>query len=280
LWAVLVTGCIIPGIDLSAKMCESSADCGQGEICSPDQACVQTIDACLDLPAFSGTQVVDGFDTDFAGVPVFVLNPADAVVWEELEGDRVSLTARVAWSSSGLHAHFHVDYPDGGSMVVPMGTDPLYYGDGIELFLKGDNHLTGVYGGANDPGAIQLIAVPAAMGQPARAQLFTNQGQDDLGPLSPANFASRLVGSSAYELELELPWALMQPDAGLPPPIAGAQIGFDVGVDYHTRSGPSNVQYQLLLALNPITGPDPTCPQGPHPSCDDRTWCTPRLDSP
>jgi hypothetical protein len=223
---------------------------------------------------------VDGRDDDFSGVPAFTLDPSNAVVLQTLEGDRAFLIGRVAWSPEALHLHLHVEYPDGGGPLVPIPGEALYDGDGIEVFFKSNVVLTGPYDGQQlDPGAIQLIAIPPAQGQSARANGFVSQGVD-AGALDSSLFASRLASTHSYDVELKVPWALGSPDGGNVAPPAGAQIGLDLAVDYHSRTA-ATLQYQLLLAVGLVAdaGSD-GCPMDPHPSCDDRTWCTPVLAGP
>ena len=163
-----------------------------------------------------------------------------------------------------------------GVVIVPTGTDQLWYGDALEIFLKGDAVLTGAYGGGADPGALQIIVVPDAT-SPPRTEMAVGYGED-LGPLVGAQTAVASA-ANAYAIEYLIPWArISAADGGATGPGAGGSIGFMFGVDYRDRdAGASQPEYQLTLPLNAVGGDTP-CPYAtPIPSCDDRTWCAPRL---
>jgi hypothetical protein len=273
---------LVPDLDLASKKCQSDLDCATGQHCDSSGVCAQSVDACLLIPHFTGTQIVDGDGTEFAGIPEYTVDRVTGTTIGAFEPDKagngIALTARVAWSDQGLHLFFHVE-DDATGLVVPTGTDMLYFGDGIELFFKADAHLTGAYDGSTkDPGAIQVILVPpsAAMSLPARTGTFASFGNVSLGAFDARDYAFK-VSPTGYDLEAQLPWTL--PLAASPTPAAGAHIGLDFAVDYHTRVGSPDNAYQLLLADQ--TPPDALCMQegqgGPHPSCDDRTWCSPQL---
>jgi hypothetical protein len=278
-----LTGCVVPDLDLTSKKCQTDLDCViPGQQCSAAGACeapAQAADPCTTIPHFTGTQIVDGIDTELAAIAATTVDRLTGTTvgsfTPDAAGQGITLTARVAWSDQALSLFFHVD-EDATGLVVPTASEPLYYGDGIEIFVKGDAMLTGTYDGTKDRGALQIILVPpsSAMGQPARAEMFVATGADDLGPLD-ASYYAFVVGASSYDLEVRLPWTLVQATPGLPAPAPGDHIGLDFGVDYHSRSASAEA-YQLLFADVPPPD-DLLCPNGPHPSCDDRTWCTPAL---
>ncbi len=278
-----LTGCVVPDLDLTSKKCQTDLDCLiSGQHCSAAGACeaaAQAADPCATIPHFTGTQLVDGIDTELGAIPATIVDRLRGTTvgsfTPDMAGHGITLTARVAWSDQALSLFFHVD-EDATGLVVPAASEPLYDGDAIELFVKGDAMLTGIYDGTKDRGALQIILVPpsTAMGQPARAEMYVATGADHLGPLD-ASYYAFTVGASSYDLEVRLPWTLVQATPGLPAPAPGDHIGLDFGVDYHSRSAATEA-YQLLFAdVPPPT--DLLCPNGPHPSCDDRTWCTPAL---
>ncbi len=292
---VALASCTVPLLDFSGKKCLSDPDCPASEACLPDGGCAvseadaramvpegspmmdaRVVDPCTSIPRFSGTQRVDGANDDFAGVPVRSYRWSDLAALPAVVGDRLDLAAQVAWSDAGLHLFLHVHY-ESGVVVLPNGADPLWFGDAIEVFLKGDARLTGRFDGVRDQGAIQIVAVPDATGMP-RSQTYVNQGMTVLGPLPAGSVAARR-DPDGYDLEFLVGWSLV--GAPSTPPAAGSSVGFDLGVDYHTRApdgGASNVQYQLLLSLAAVPDLTANCPgEAPIPSCDDRTWCTPRL---
>jgi len=296
--AALAASCSVPALDLSGKKCASSQDCNPGQVCSSGAQCVSAIDAgqhadthslspdgtglvdasktvdiCHHIPHYGGMQLVDGFNTDFSSVPKasYPWGGSHTTVVGAAIGDHLDVTAQVAWSSTGMHMFFHVEY-ETGVVIPPAGADPLYYGDSMELFLKGNSVLTGVYNGVLDPGAKQIITA-ADPTNPPRTQAF-----DDYGRPAPLGAVSSAVHRDArgYDLEFMVSWASILPDGGTSP-IVGDAIGLDFAVDYRPRiEGGVAPQYQILLSDVVLQATD-AC-HSPIPSCDDRTWCVPVLD--
>lgn len=305
--ALVAVSCIVPALDLASKKCSSTQDCA-GQTCNAAGACVATdgsvstdggghesgptgdalapVDLCQTIPYFPGTQVVDGESSDFAGVPT------ESYPWGSLQtsngvvgGSPLDVTAKVGWSAAGLHLFFHVHYEsDGGStqadtLVLPGASDPLWYGDALEIFVKGNSDCTGNFGATLDVGALHLVASPDPT-NPPRSVTFESDGGEMTDPVPTADMAAH-QDADGYDLEFLVPW----PDVSAPDgsaPQASQRIALDFGVDYRDRSpeaGTSQPEYQLLLADRPVTST--TCPfMTALPPCDDRTWCTPALASP
>ena len=278
--ALALAGCTVPALDRSTKKCQSDVDCARGEACGPSARCVPSandagapFDLCASLAAFTGVQIVDGADDDLAALPIRTFNAADLKAVGSVAGDLLDVDARVGWSSLGLHAFFHVHY-ETGHVMVPTGSEPLFFGDGMELFFKADANLTGRYTASRDVGARQLIVVPPAGSAPMRSSAFYDEGHTDLGPVDPSWLVARSA-ADGYVVELQLPWSAI---GGSVAPTAGARIGFDFAVDYRARVGATNPQYQLLLALKSVPDLSAGCfGDVAAPSCDDRTWCAPTL---
>jgi hypothetical protein len=275
---VVAVGCAVPAVDFSDKnKCNSNDDCPGGQSCVTSGTCEAPL--CDAIPYYSENQVVNGLNDDFLHVPLQTYLGSTLVLVPAIVGDELDLSAQVAWNEAGLHMFFHVHYEDDGSVLLPSGADPIYIGDGMELFLKSDNHLTGAYGGTDDPGALQIIVTPN-VGIP-QSETYDNAGSTVLGPLSSGEVASNR-DSDGYDLEFFIPWKVIGAPPG-PLPSAGSNIGLDVAIDYQSRSPDAptnNPGYQLLLNL--AHQPDNQfCGSGMlHPSCDDRTWCTPTLLAP
>jgi hypothetical protein len=151
---------------------------------------------------------------------------------------------------------------------APAAGEFLWHGDAIELFASGFTPLTGSFAAGSDTGALQVIAVPPGSA-PAQANLYLNAVLVEA--FDPSRFAARLT-SDGYDVELEIPWSELH---GTPAP--GVQIGFDYGIDVRGTGAASSAPWvQALLGLNAQA--TSTCaPKASHPSCDDRTWCTPTL---
>jgi hypothetical protein len=284
----LALGCSVPALDLADKLCASSADCAGGQTCGTDGRCSAPAvveaagdggaDLCHAIAHFTGTQVVDGDPEDLASIPAAsypwsALSPSGGLT---VTGDKLDTTARVGWSDAGVHLYFHVTY-ETGTVIVPEGTDELWYGDALEIFVRGSGVLTGAYGGGADPGALQIIVVPDPT-NPPRTEMAVGYGTN-LGPLAGAQVAA-VRDATGYGIEAMLPWSrISAADASAIGPGAGQTIGFMFGVDYRDREAgaPYQPEYQLTIPLHAVSDTSP-CPNAqPIPSCDDRTWCTPTL---
>ena len=246
-----------------------------------DASTPRVLNPCESLPYFTGEQIVDGRDDDFATLPMRTYRDTDLIQKGSVVGGQIVVDVRSAWSERGVHWFFTVHNDANRAVVLPKIGDPLWYGDGIELFLKGDTLLTGTYDGEQkDPGALQIIAVPDLTGVP-RSGMYALAGEADFGPLPAASVAATPTEDGhGYNLELFIRWDLITP----PPhtaPAAGSSIALDFAVDYHSRSAanPDDVGYQLLLHRAAVDEPNEDCMLGDViPSCDDRTWCGSRLE--
>lgn len=223
-------------------------------------------DARTSIPFFgTKAQVVDGVGDEFCDIRATKLvasagalmtpSPApsgiDTVVW-----------TRIAWSPVALHIHVRVDQ---ASVFAPTATEDIWDGDSIELFVSGAATLTGAYPSTSDPGTFQIIAAPPGA-TAARARI-----SGSVTYLDPAHFAGRLT-ATGYELELRIDWADLETT-----PASGKHIGFDIGVDVRQTSGSAR-KIQSFFGYNPVAGSTSCGATTAHPSCDDRTWCTPALD--
>ncbi len=297
-------GCTVPALDLASKKCQTAGDCTDGQSCSSAGECLSATttgpttdsgpvdagppDFCQRIPAFTGTQTVDGLDTDLGSLPLVHYGCMALVSWQDhsVAPDCLDTNARIGWSSAGLHLYFHVVY-ETGQVMVPAAGEQFYDGDAFELFLKSNADVTGPYGDGSDPGALQILVVPDALHP--RADSFTSAGMTDAGVPPAGTFAVHLDtadggdrgdgGAPGYAVEYLIPWSMISaPTDALP--AAGAQIDLDFAVDYRQRDTTidSEPRYQLLLSSNGNVSNNPTCEgQTPVPSCDDRTWCTPTL---
>ena len=250
------------------------ADAGSGDQSDAPQAgCTSaTATPCTGLPAFTGTQSLDGNDNDFCGVPSFELNFTNAAS----NGGKVKVynpgansyperaQARVAWDAAGIHAFIRVIDP---KFVPAKDLATIYNGDGIELlFTTTTSGLTG--GTSQDSGlAMHVIVSP-----PFAARSKAN-GTDGTQEALPASQFSAGTESTGYKVELNLPW----PGT---PPTAGSQIKFDMelnSADGNSTSGdagPRDAQAILSLGSDPGSSP---CGGELFPYCDDRLWCSTTL---
>ena len=173
--------------------------------------------------------------------------------------------------------HFHVEQST--PVVVPdvnNAKDYLWLGDGIEVFAKGDDHLTGSYDGSQkDVGALQLLIVPGVDSPPSAARACIAYGTLDCQPYDSGHVASRLI-AGGYELEVLIPWSVLHPAT---PAAQGGRIGLDFAADYRQRSvpTPADTQFQIVYAYD-LSGRDASCAHDTaKPYCTDLVWCTPQL---
>jgi hypothetical protein len=258
---------------LDANEGGEGGDAGDAPVDTSPCPVVDTGNACTTIPKFAAaSQIVDGVGDEFCGIPAtkLVANagprmyptppPAgiDTVMW-----------LRIAWSTAAVHIHVRVDQ---AAVFAPLSTEELWRGDGIELFISGLSTLTGEYAATKDVGTFQIIAVPPQVGTAARAGVYV--GSDGFQTyLDPAHFAGRLT-PTGYELELKIDWVDLKAT-----PTSGKIMGFDAAVDVR-QTASSLLQLQSFIGYRAVSGTTPcgSTPRGPHPSCDDRTWCVPKLE--
>lgn len=228
------------------------------------------------IPAFTGTQTVDGLGQEFCSIYATVFNYArSAFPVADASGVDASALLRVGWSATGVHLHVHVNHEPLTATTSPTN---IFAGDAVELYLSTTGKLSGPYGPGNDE-AVQIIVGPPGPPGGARSGVFT-VGTGPVIVLDPSQFASRLV-DGGYEVELQLSWSDLSEgrDAGVA--AAGDSIGFDIACDIARDAG----RFQTFLYYTPLTdgGRDaaPTLCHGlPEPYCDDRTWRHPFLVAP
>jgi hypothetical protein len=228
---------------------------------------------CDCVPSFgSNEQVLDGAGDDFANIPAMQFEVSELPYLSASYSAAVpaAVTVRAAWSEAAFVAHVHVTDP----LILPDTSYTHWNGDNVQFFVAGTSVLTGAYSGIEDGGATHVIIAPptetlAAQGitiyEPCYACVMVT-------PLATTVFATRLV-ADGYEVELRLPWG-----ASAEARKSGLRIGLDLvfGVA-NTASGGLELEGALKNEPNLASescSPTPTT----HPGCDDRVWCTPRLE--
>jgi hypothetical protein len=223
---------------------------------------------CTKIPAFAGTQTVDGLDDDFCDV--------NGVSWWNTDGDFISPSAppdagkvrvrmKFAWDGVGLHAF--VDVQDANVITDPNPTY-LWRGDSVELYLAGFSKLTGRFDTTNDAGAFQVVISPPSGATPAQSQIFLTGAAS--GPLASGKWTA-VATPTGYAVEVQIPWSDLH-GMGI---AAGSQIGLDVAVN--SKWDPATDHVFSVWRRRMVSGATP-CGANLSPSCDDRTWCTPSLD--
>lgn len=291
-----VTSTCEDGCDADAGECEGAGECEVGdegcecypnETCNEDLSCLSNFcvdpdggtggsdgggtggsgsggsDYCSSIPAFVGTQTVDGAPTEFAGIPALVFDFASSDYQSivELADDPTTTTTqaevRVAWDSTALRIHVHVD-----DAFVAHGVGATYDGDNVQIFVASSAPSTGYY---FDDAATQMTIVPAVTVPASYAAEYSESAGSYTGPVP--GWASRSV-AGGYEVEVEWLWR-----GGVP--TAGSDIGFNIQIGVaNTSSGARDYEYGLHLNSALLTS---LCADIEAPWCDTRHWCTPTL---
>jgi hypothetical protein len=233
-------------------------------------------DVCTSIQKFTAkTQVLDGAGDEFCDIKATKFVVANGVETDPTPpppGIATVAWIRPAYNAEGLHLHVHVVQ---ANVFPPTATESIWRGDAIEVFTAGYDKLTGNYNGTTlDPGAVQIIAAPPGDSVPERADFYTVNGPYG----SYANFGARRT-PDGYDIELKFLWSDIHGSG-----MAGTGIGFDLAVDVREFADATRrplLQSFLYFKTDPATQPggcDVTV-RGPggHPSCDDKTWCTPKL---
>ncbi len=226
---------------------------------------------CSGIPHFVGTQTLDGKGDDFCAIPPVQMdsnNAGKVVVINATPPEVVS--ARIAWSSAGLHAFF--DVQDSSVQVVytadaTQAVNQAYQGDSIELMVTSSNDVTGLTG--TDANSLHVI-VPAS--GPAISTKASNNNGSSQGTATqlPSTQYMQASTSTGYAIELQLPW----PGGTAPTP--GSSIRFDMALNSADSTfGSVGDMRDGQLIYHVETVADTTC-QGTdaQPFCDDRMWCS------
>ncbi len=240
--------------------------------CTPE-----AVNPCDRIPAFVGTQTVDGRNEDLCNVPMFVLDKASASANGLVnnfngipDAELPVVTARVAWSAAGLHGFFEIVDPKVQSVSMADPGQALampYQGDSLELFFSSNDTATGAPGG--DSGAVHVTL--AATGKSAAVTTTNNNGVSaSYAELPDAQYA-QVRTATGYAVEVLIPWRGGAPGAG-------ARIRFDLALNIADGSfgGVADMRDAQLVYYVASNGQS-SCPGAPEPWCDDRTWCSTSL---
>jgi hypothetical protein len=228
---------------------------------------------CDCVPSFgAATQTLDGAGDEFAAVPpmTFEVSALPYLSASYNASIPAEVTVRAAWSEDAFVAHVHVTDP----LLLPDSSASLWNGDNVQLFLAGTAMLTGSYSGTEDGGATHLIVVPPTESTAARGITIYEPCYACVmqTALSTSVYAARAV-ADGWEVEFRVPWA-----ATAEPRVSGTRIGFDLMFGVANTAG-SGLELEGALKNDPTLS-SASCSPTPftHPGCDDRVWCTPRLE--
>ncbi len=227
---------------------------GQSAACN-----TETFDPCAIIPAFEGTQVVDGDGEDFCALPSFEFRLVDGEYVSDEDGridpDTISpelpnrATVWVAWSTEGLHVYARVYDPN-----VFANLYTVWEGDAVEFYVSGrapTGTVTGGYPTTNAPFQV-LLGAPDDRGRSIAA--YKN---DD--PFT-GEFASVLT-EDGFAVEALIGWPYLVNIT------SGSTLGFDMALDAAlTRQARD---YQGVMVYDCVTS---TCDQAYETAS---VWCSP-----
>jgi len=228
---------------------------------------------CDCMPAFGDRdQTLDGAGDEFSGIPAmtFEVSAMPYLSPSYMAAIPQEVTLRAAWSEEAFVAHVHVTDP----LLLPDTSEPLWNGDNVQFFVAGTSTLTGAYSGTEDGGATHVIIAPPGDGisprgitiyEPCYACVMITS-------LATTSYVARAV-TDGYEVEVRLPWG-----ATAEPRVSGARFALDLAIGV-ANDAAGGLQLEGVLKNDPTLAstscsPTPTT----HPGCDDRVWCTPRLE--
>ncbi|GAC1351857.1 MAG: hypothetical protein NVSMB1_08940 [Polyangiales bacterium] len=215
-------------------------------------------------------QIVDSYGDEFCTIPGTTFLVRDmARVLPPSPSQNAKVEVRMAWSKAAIHMHLHV-IKENVVPADPMTTSQYYEGDGLEFFLSGTDKLTGAYNAMTDSGAKHFIITAPTDTQPSRGAYYVSG--TNLFPIESSLFAARRV-SDGYEMELRIPWLFLESS-----PASGSGIGFDLAVDLNDNPAVLKRQVQGVYAFRPVAATSSCAPNPIDAYCDDRVWCTPKLD--
>lgn len=250
--------------NLPCTVVESRAACGVlAANCAGN-----TTRPCSAIPAFSGTQVVDGNGADLCEVPGFVLAfDSTAAKINQTEGETASknsyperATFRIAWSATHVHAYIEVTDPS-----VNPNTNPadIWNGDGVEFMISTSRSVTGLT--STDANTLHVIG-NAVIGVTVKAsgESGTHSQIHD-----PTQFKGQLT-DKGYAVEFMMPW----PEGATM--ASGTQIYFDAALNSASKNTDGTAPRKAQALLFQATATQTSCTgtgNNVAPFCDDRLWC-------
>ncbi|HMA96473.1 MAG TPA: sugar-binding protein [Polyangiaceae bacterium] len=244
---------------------ESRAACGS---LTPSNCAGNTTRPCSAIPAFAGTQVVDGSGADLCDVPGFVLAfDSTAAKINQTEGETASknsyperATFRVAWSATHLHAYIEVVDPSVNANTNPAA---IWDGDGVELMISTSRNVTGLT--STDANTLHVIG-NAVIGVTVKA---SGESGNHTQIYEPSQFKGQLT-DKGYAVEFMMPW----PEGATL--ASGTQIYFDAALNAASKNADGSAPRKAQALLFQATTTETSCTgtgSNIAPFCDDRLWC-------
>jgi len=258
--------------------CLTDSDCPSGNSCSSG-SCVAagssgscagtTAKPCTAIPAFTGTQLVDGYGDDFCQVPGFLLAfDSTAGKINVTSGETAGATYpekatfKVAWSPTHVQVHVEVIDP---SVNANKNPSEIWNGDGVEFMISTNSNVTGLT--SSDANTLHVIA-NSTIGVTVKAS--GNSGNHS--QISDASQFKAITTSRGYAIEVKLPWP------GGVTVTSGTAIYFDAAINSARlnsadSSSPRVAQALLYQSSNTTNTSCTGTGNDVAPFCDDRLWC-------
>ena len=268
------TVCNTASSPMYCVQCLSNGDCDEGSTCASGKCVIGgsstcagiTAKPCTGIPAFTGTQVVDGYADDFCGVPGFALGfDASAGKINIGSGETTGATYpekatyRVAWSANKIHVHIEVIDPG----VAPNANE-IWNGDSVEFMISTSAALTGLT--SSDANTLHVIG-SSTFGVTVKAS--GNSGAHT--PITDPSQFKAITTSQGYAIEVEMPWP------GGATVASGTPMYFDAAINSARVNTDGSVYRNAQAILFQGTNTTSTSCTGTGndiaPFCDDRLWC-------
>ena len=229
-----------------------------------------TFDPCSTVPHFTGTQVVDGNNDDFCGLPSFEFRLANAklaknhdsvIPLADLGGLTVRAVVQVAWSAEGMHLYATVY--DSAVHGPPQTVGQLWDGDSIELMVSANQPPSAAVqaGGPPDNDGPYQAIFSGAMGSATALGSYQNQA------LPPSVQYQSFKTADGYAVEAMIPW-VASGDVQ-----SGQTMGFNFGINDAETQDNSRDFYGAYAYV--CAGAYAACEE---PYNNALTWCQPRAE--
>jgi hypothetical protein len=232
--------------------------------CSNDAG---TADLCVGWAPFPNptSQKIDGYGDEFCNVPTTVYECQNAAFIYGQSLQACGAKVQMAWSLNSLHAFLRVtdktpSYDEGGTGGNFWNTDS------VEIRIRG----TAPSGWVDWPNGGHELLIGLWGGTPTipHGTYWGEPGKD----LANGVELAAVRTADGYDIELRVAWK----DIGVTSNFVLANQIIPVAIGLNDRIDPGTLA--RVFFVNRTAPSDGGCGSGPpNPTCDDRTWCQPRM---
>jgi hypothetical protein len=257
-----------PPTAAASEIAPKQADAGMQPELAPDalapdamETCVTVsdVDPCAALPHLPAAARIDGMLE--CGLTLHALAVPSAATGTPLPAAAYA----AAWSDGGFYVYMEVHAPPSRT---PTPTEPLYCGDGVEIFVDSDGQ-PGTNGAYNAPGTMQFVVAA-----PAGAAMNTGRflGGTAQGPWISSNLQVTPL-ADGYAVEA----LIVGSDLGLWSWKPSAQLGFNLAVNSAGAGDPRGTPCTTGVGQSVLRVAAPRVDCDGKPWCDTRSFCWPSL---